>query len=184
VGPLVLGIALGAAAYWNRDLWIPTIIMGLTHAAPSPPAARDALGLNTIDLEGQLQIRWNRNAPAVQQAVNGILHITGADPSTQAIALDHNHLLSGVFTVTRQAERVDVSLSLTGLEGEPIREATAFVGKLPEAMPVSAEQDALEQVAKIRADLDAEIQRSREMQKSIDLLTKQLGAGKPSALKK
>ena len=104
--PFVVGASIGVAAYWQRDLWTPHV-MALTRAAPLV-----APGLNTVDLNGQLQIRWNRNSPAVSQATNGVLHVKGGALSAEEIALDRDHLLSGVFTIARQDERVDVSLVL------------------------------------------------------------------------
>jgi JAB1/Mov34/MPN/PAD-1 ubiquitin protease len=169
--PFVVGASIGVAAYWQRDLWTPHV-MALTRAAPLV-----APGLNTVDLNGQLQIRWNRNSPAVSQATSGVLHVKGGAPSAEEIALDRDHLLSGVFTIARQDERVDVSLVLNRTDGQPIREVTGFIGKLPDAKTASQEgvpPPMQDDVTKIRADLDEEVQRNRTMQKSIDFLAKQL----------
>lgn len=170
--PLVVAGVLGVAAYWQRDLWIPRV-MTITRAA-----SLVAPGLNTVDLDGQLQIRWNRNSPAVSQATNGVLYVKGGALSAEEIALDRDHLLSGVFTIARQTERVDVSLVLNQPDGLPVREVTGFIGKLPEAKSALQESPAPHpiqgDVAKIRADLDGEIQRNRKMQKSVDFLAKQL----------
>jgi proteasome lid subunit RPN8/RPN11 len=184
--PLLMAAAIGAAAYRTRDLWIPRV-MAITRAtprvAPQPAGVPSAApGLNTVDLDGQLQIRWDRNSPVVSQAINGVLHIKGGPPSAEEIALDRDHLLSGVFTIARQSERVDVSLILNRPDGQPIRQVTSFIGKLPEPKPASPEisapqpkQDGLaDEVEKIKADLDGEIQRNRKMQKSVDFLAKQL----------
>jgi hypothetical protein len=143
---------------------------------PPPPP----LGLNTIDSEGQLQIRWDRNSPFVQRATGGVLSIGAGGPSRQEIPLDKAHLLSGVFTFARQTERVDVSLGLTEPDGHPSREVTMFVGKLPDKKPVEdpaaqEERDNLaKRVAKIQDDLDAEIGRNAKLQKSMDQLSKQI----------
>jgi proteasome lid subunit RPN8/RPN11 len=177
--PLATAAALVAGAYWQRDMWMPKVLaMTKSEHAEAPPA----LGLNAVDLAGQLQIRWNRNAPAVAQAAGGVLNITGASPAAQEIALDQPHLLSGFFTVERQAERIDVSLTVTGPDGQRVREDTIFLGSGP-ARPsataadaaAQAEQDALkDEVRKMRTDLDDEIQRNRKLQRSVDLLTRQL----------
>jgi proteasome lid subunit RPN8/RPN11 len=176
--PIVVGAAIGVAAYWQRDLWIPRV-MAITRAMPKPAAAPPAApGLNTVDFDGQLQIRWNRNSPAVSQATNGVLRVKGGAPLAEEIPLDRDHLLSGVFTIARQSERVDVSLVLNRPDGSPIREVTGFIGKLPEPKTASQEnaapQPIQDDVAKIRADLDGEIERSRKMQKSVDFVAKQL----------
>jgi proteasome lid subunit RPN8/RPN11 len=170
--PLVVAGAIGVAAYWQRDLWIPRVT-AIARAAPQV-----APGLNTVDLDGQLQIRWNRNAAAVLKATDGVLYVKGGAPSAEKIALDRDHLLSGIFTIARQAERVDVSLVLNQPDGQPIREVTGFIGKLPESKTAAQERPAPQPVqdgvAKIRADLEGEIQRNRKMQKSVDFLAKQL----------
>ena len=179
--------ALGAAAYWKRDLWLPRVAAMAQRRAPAP-APPPALGLNTIDSEGQLQIRWDRNSPAVQRASGGVLRIGAGGPSRQQIPLDKAHLLSGVFTFARQTERVDVSLGLTQPDGRSSREVTMFVGKLPDKTPaadpaVQEERDNLaKQVAKIQTDLDAEIARNAKLQKSMDQMSKQLRAQQRSRL--
>jgi hypothetical protein len=176
--PLATVAALVAGAYWQRDTWMPKVLaMTKSEQKATPPA----LGLNAVDLAGQLQIRWNRNVPAVAQAAGGVLNITGASPAAQEIALDQAHLLSGFFTVERQSERVDVALTVTGPDGQRVREDTIFLGSVPARVPTAvdsaaqAEQDALkDEVRKMRADLDDEVQRNRKLQRSVDLLTRQL----------
>jgi proteasome lid subunit RPN8/RPN11 len=185
--PLAVGAAVCAAAYWKRDLWIPRVMpparaalqpTTLQSAAPPPVAP----ALNTVDFDGQLQIRWNRNSHAVAQATDGVLRVKGGAPSAEEIVLDRDHLLSGVFTIARQSERVDVSLQLNQPAGQAVREVTSFIGKLPEAKSATQEKPAAQpatdglakEVTKIKADLDAEIQRNRKIQKSVDFLAKQL----------
>ncbi len=148
---LLAGFALGAAAYLTRDNWLPPL---LALARPAPPSS---LGLNTIDYNGQLQIRWNSNSAAVQQATGGALSIDSGGAVPQEISLDKAHLLSGVVTIARQAPRVDVSLSLTDPDGRPAREATTFMGKLPDADDAAAQQqrdNLAKQVAKMQSDLN------------------------------
>jgi proteasome lid subunit RPN8/RPN11 len=178
--PLVIAaVLLGAAAYWKRDLWLPHVMAMAQVSAPAP-VLPPPLGLNTIDSEGQLQIRWDRNSPLVQQATGGVLSIGAGGPSRQEIPLDKAHLLSGVFTFARQTEHVDVSLELKQPDGRSPREVTTFVGKLPEAKPaedpaVLEQRDNLaKQVAKMQTDLDAQDARNSKLQKSVDQLSKQL----------
>jgi hypothetical protein len=171
--------ALGAAAYWKRGLWLPPLMAMAQRRTPAPPLP-PPLGLNTIDSEGQLQIRWNRNSPFVQRATGGVLSIGAGGPSRQEIPLDKAHLLSGVFTFARQTERVDVSLGLTQPDGRSSREVTMFIGKLPDTKPVEdpavqEQRDNLtKQVAKMETDLDAEIARNAKLQKSMDQMSKQI----------
>jgi proteasome lid subunit RPN8/RPN11 len=171
--------ALGAAAYWKRDFWVPRVMAMAPRPAPvlTPPPP---LGLNTIDNAGQLQIRWDRNSPFVLQATGGALSIGTGGPSRQEIPLDKAHLLTGVVTFARQTERVDVGLNLTQPDGHSAHEVTIFMGKLPDSTPaqdpaVLEQRDSLaKQVAKIQTELDAETARNAKLQRSMDQLSKQL----------
>ncbi len=174
--PLATVAAMGAAAYMTRDSWMPRL-MTTSRVAPTAPPA---LGLNTLDSDGQLQIRWNSRSPAVLQAPGGVLFVGDGGPSPERIALDQAHLLSGAFTIARRTERVDVTLSVIQPDGGQVREVTAFSGKLPEQTPkddsaVRRQRDELaEQVTKTKASLQEEIQRNRKLQRSIESLNKQL----------
>jgi len=175
---LIAGFALGAGGYLKRDLWLPRILP-MTHGAPAP-APPPSLGLNTFDIVGQLQIRWDRNSTAVQHAADGLLTINTGGPAPQEFALDKAHLLSGIFTFGRQTERVDVSLGITQADGRVAREITTFIGKLPD--PKAAEDPQIKeqrdnlskQVTNMRTDLDAEIARNTKLRKTVDQLSKQL----------
>jgi len=167
---------LGAAAYWKRGLWLPR----MRAMAPSQASASAPLGLNTVDIDGQLQIRWNPNSPAVQRSAGGVLSIYAGSPFPQEVPLDKAHLLSGVFTFGRQTERVDVRLDLTQPGSRASREVTTFMGRLPDRKPaedpaVKEERDKLaKQVEKIQSDLNVEIERNANLRKSVDQLSKQL----------
>ncbi len=110
---LLAGAALGAGAYLLRDTWLPPILA----MAPRPAAAPPPLGLYTIDSEGQLQIYWSRDSAAVQRASAGVIKINSGTSAPSEIPLDKAHLLSGVFTLARQTERVDVNLGVTQPDG-------------------------------------------------------------------
>lgn len=171
-------VAFCLGAYWKRDLWRPDPATA-QHTAPLP-APPPPLGLNTIDSEGQLQIRWNRNSPTILQASGGVLSINTGGPFPQEIPLDKAHLLSGVFTFARQTERVDVSLGLTQPDGHAPREVTTFIGKLPDKKLVEdpaglSRRDSLaKQVANMRSDLNAEIARNAKLRQTVDQLSKRL----------
>jgi hypothetical protein len=89
-------------------------------------------------------------------------------------------LRSGVFTFERRTERVDVSLSLAQPDGPATRIGTTFMGKLPERKAVQdpaieQERDRLEkQLAKMKADLNAEIARNAKLKNTVSQLTRQL----------
>ena len=171
--PLAVGAAIGAGAYVTRDLWLPRAFISRNTASTGD------FGLNTLDIVGELQIRWNGRSSEVMQAAGGVLSLSGVG-RPQEILLDHAHLLSGVFTVARKSDRVDVTLTLTQPDGRQSREATFFLGELPdEAVKPDLEaprQDGglAEQVSKIRSDLDAEILENRRLRKSLDDLSRQV----------
>jgi len=172
---LATAAALGGLAYVTRASWMPAAAVHTAQAAPPP-----SLGLSTLDADGQLQIRWDSRSPGVLHAPGGVLFVTNGGAAPQRIALDQSHLLSGAFTIARQSERVDVSLSVLQPNGVQLREATTFAGKLPEHAPpddpvLRKERDGLaKQVAKMKTSLDEEIQRNRKLQRSVDALNKQL----------
>lgn len=184
---LLCAAAIGAASYWKRDLWLPPVLAMLPARQVTPPAppTRDlipALGLNTVDLDGQLQIRWDRNSPAIAQASSATLHIAGANAPPD-ITLDREHLLSGVFTIARQSERVDVAMSINAPGGVVVREATTYVGALPSPKPAETANvqpvapapngELLQEVRKLRADLEAETAHGKRLQKDVDFLAKE-----------
>jgi proteasome lid subunit RPN8/RPN11 len=178
---LLAGFGLGAAAYLKRDIWLLPLLAMVHQQKPVPaPPLPPALGLNTLDSDGQLQIRWNPNSLVVQQASGGVLSIDTGGPTPQEIPLDKAHLLSGVFTFGRQTERVDVGLATTQADGHATREVTTFMGKLPdkktmEDPAVQQQRDNLaNQVAKMQTDLDAEIARNSKLRKTVDQLSQQL----------
>ena len=188
--PLALAAGLVGLAVWKRDLWMPRV-MAMTGGQPAGQSTKSsatgaalpapaALGLNTIDTDGELQIRWNRNSPAILQASGGILRVTGGPPSLVNTTLDQAHLLSGVMTLSRQAEQVDITLSVNEPDGRAVTEATTFAGALPErkavaeGAPRSNPDESAAELAKMRTELDAEIQRNKKLQKDVDFLAKEM----------
>jgi hypothetical protein len=145
---------------------------------PAPPPL--FLGLNAIDLAGQLQVRWDRTSPAVREADEGMIDILdGATP--HATALDAAHLEAGVFTYARQTERVDVTLTARLPDGRTVREATSFLGTPPNGVPAAenpdvrkARADFAKQTAKLKSDLRAQTARTRILEKSVEDVQKQL----------
>ncbi len=176
--PLAVGAVIGAGFYVMHDPWIPRALAIARSTLPGGSA--EGFGLNTLDVVGELQVRWNRSSSDVVQAAGGVLSITDAGARTQDILLDHAHLLSGVFTVTRQSNRVDVTLTLTQPDGRQSREATVFLNNLSEKPPVEDSQsqgqqeDLADKLAKVRSDLDKEIEENHKLQTSVDILSKEV----------
>lgn len=174
---MVVVAAAGAAGFQTRALWLPRVIAAVPASIVGPPPS---VGLNTLDADGQLQIRWNRNSPPVQTAVNGILEITdGAQP--QAIQMDRPHLQTGVFTYARQGDRVEVKLIVHLPDGQDVRDVTTFLGRLPERKPapedpeIRKQRDELtRQSEKLKSDLEAQAARTKKLEKSLSDVKKTL----------
>ena len=101
-------------------------------AGPAPPPP-PALGLSTIDREGQLQINWDRTSPAVQHADDAVLEINEGGPLPSAIQLDAAHLQTGSFTYARTAEKVDVKLIVHRRMARISAKSPVFWGNYPNA---------------------------------------------------
>ena len=176
----ILGI-LGAA-FQIRDMWLPRVLSAFRPApavAPAPVPS-PALGLSTIDREGQLQISWNRNSAAVQRASDAVLEITEGGPLLTAIQLDTAHLQAGSFTYARTAEKVDVRLIVHQKDGPDLREVTSFLGKLPDRKPVedpAAQQqrdEMTKQAAKLKADLNSQAAKTKKLEKDVQAMREEM----------
>ena len=86
-----------------------------------------------------MQIRWDRDSPAVRDAEQGSLVIEDG-PVPRAILLDPAHLRTGTFTYGRQTERVDVALTVHGPTSQTVREVATYLGNLPPTDPAGGKQ--------------------------------------------
>jgi proteasome lid subunit RPN8/RPN11 len=119
---ILAGLALGAAGFLSRPLWMPK------PAAVSAPASvlPVSVGLATADHNGQLQIRWDAKAPDVQHSSGAMLFLSDG-ALTRSVALDTAQLRSGQYAYKRTADHVEVILSLSQPGGDKRVQATAFV---------------------------------------------------------
>jgi hypothetical protein len=170
---LVLGLGLGAVAYQTRETWLPRIT-GLWRSGSGLLPQPGSTGLQSVDLDGQLQIRWDRNSAVVLGAHEAILTIQdGGTPL--AIQLDKEHLQAGSFTYGRQGERVDISLALRGPDGQvTAREASTYLGKLPVRVPPAEDpqvrkerDDFAKQADSLSKDLKEQRARTQKLEKSV-----------------
>jgi hypothetical protein len=130
------------------------------------------LSLAVSDDNGQLRIQWDRNAPAVRNALNATLEIADGSTVPRSVRLDAAHLAAGAFNYARENERVDVTLIATEPGGQPVKEQTSFLGKLPapkvEAAPASPDRGVEAQRAeKLQKDLNAQAARTRKLEKDL-----------------
>jgi len=158
---LAIGVAIGGAGYETRESWLPWTLAKARAVLPHEPDPYLALAVG--DDNGQLKIQWDRNAPAVRNALDGTLEIVDGNSLPQSLRLDGAHLATGTIIYARQAERVDVTLMVTEPAGQMIKEQTSFLGRLPAQKPPAADDS---QAAK---DRDAEAQRADKLQKDLTI---------------
>ncbi len=180
---IILAIALGvaAAAVQTRQMWLPRV-MAAVRPVPPPPPPPPSLGLTSLDHEGQLQINWNPNSPAVRKASDAILEITEIGTPPQAIQLDAAHLQAGNFTFARNSQNVDIKLIVHQANGPDVREAIGFLGKLPArqtAAPESGEQQKQREedkkaTAKLKSDLNFQAAKTRKLEKDLVQMRQEL----------
>jgi proteasome lid subunit RPN8/RPN11 len=161
---VAIGLAIGCIAFQTRDLWLFPAI-SLIHA--SPAIGPGALGLNAVEIQGQMQIRWNPHASKVRNASSGLLEILDGSAIPRGVMLDADHLLSGVFSYARQSERVDVTLDLQQPDGKKIREATTFLGQNPAAGSPNDTAALTAQVKKLEAELATQVERNQKLEKDL-----------------
>jgi len=158
---VVLGLGIGATAYQTRSHWLPQAIAKVRPALPREPAP--FLALNTSDDNGQLQIRWDRNSPAVRKGIGAVLEIKDSGPLPRYVHLDPSQLQAGTFAYSRESERVDVTLTVDERRGPQVKEVASFLGKLPEKKPVETADD-----PKVRETLAAQAAQTAKLQKDLD----------------
>lgn len=185
---VMASLALGATAYQTRDSWLPQILAWV-HPMPAP-IQRPFIGLSTLDTDGQLQIRWDRNSPAVHDA-NGATLVIVDGPSQQAILLDPAHLQLGSFTYGRQNERVDVTLTVRGSANQSTKEVATYLGKLPDRKAPEGAGTNKERESLVK-ELETQRSRTKKLEKSVedmrtelrkDAKRKRLGNQSPDTVK-
>jgi hypothetical protein len=164
VGGVITIRAIGGVLR-TREVWMSRPMSAMRTEQPgSAPAP--SMGLRTADFDGQLQIAWDRSSPAVRQGAAGLLEIAdGGGPLPRSIPLDLAHLQTGTFTYARQSEKVDVKLIVRRTDGQELREATTFLGKLPERKAPAEDDTARrqrEELAERTRKLEKDLQTMRE----------------------
>jgi len=120
-----------------------------------------------------LRITWDGDSAAVRGASSAALEISDGGPTPRVIPLDSTHLAAGSFTYARNGEKVDVKLIVHKQKGGDLREATSFLGKLPNPKPAAdpdsqAQRDQMaSQSAKIKAELNSQTEKTRKLEKDL-----------------
>ena len=176
---LAVGLAAAGVGYQTRQYWAPQVLAKARAVLPKEPDTY--LSLAVSDDNGQMKIQWDRNAPAVRNALEGTIEITDGDTVPQAVRLDGAHLATGAFSYAREHERVDVTLMASEPNGQVVKEQTSFLGKLP-ARKGSAEDPALhkgrdaeaERADKLQKDLNFQAAKTRKLEKDLKDMREQM----------
>ena len=131
----------------NRVEWLrllPTAALGMImvgayspHAAAPPPSTqstppmvesgdRTNLGLTVTALSNQLQVRWNRESPAILASDHGVMRIT-ENGITEAVPFDPAQLRDGYVAYGPKTNDVSIRLAVTGKDGAMISESVRLV---------------------------------------------------------
>jgi proteasome lid subunit RPN8/RPN11 len=188
---LAIGLAIGGCGYETREYWLPWTLAKIRAVLPHEPNLY--LALFVADDNGQLKIQWDRNAPAVRNALDGALEITDGHTVPQSVRLDSAHLVAGTFTYARQAERVDVTLIVSEPAGQMVKEQTSFLGRLPMRKPAVEDPQTAndrnadaERADKLQKDLNFQAAKARKLEKALKDMQEQLEKSKqtPEGAKK
>jgi proteasome lid subunit RPN8/RPN11 len=172
---IVAGLGIGAAAYQVRQMWMPRVLAVFRPAPrviPPQPALLPppALRLTSLDHEGQLQISWDQNSPAVRGAGDALLEITDGAALPVAIQLDAARLQTGSFTYARTAAKVDIKLIVHQKNAPDLHEVTGFLGKLPER---KSEQDQ-EAQQKQQEEMAMQVAKNKKLEQEVDAMRKEM----------
>jgi proteasome lid subunit RPN8/RPN11 len=107
-----------------------TVLLFMRHGKSAPPS----LALSALDLGGQLQIAWDRDAAAVRGATGGSLEIVDGDKRL-VLPVTAAGLKRGSVTYARSSGNVEVRLTVNPLGSSPVEELVTFVGSKPAATP-------------------------------------------------
>ncbi len=121
--------------------WAATVLVLLSSAVfyqsdwlrVPPPAAPPSVSLMAYDLDGQLQIHWDRQAEPIRSATSGTLEIKDGDART-VVTLESQRLRNGTVSYARAGSRVDLCLTLEQPGRPKFEECTTFVGRPPAAL--------------------------------------------------
>ena len=179
--------------YPNTGRKIPWAIIGVVVAALlaavagmkyfGPQLNAEPLSLGMIEQNGQLQIQWNRASRSILNAGSGTLEIVDGQDKRN-IPMNRSELAQGSFTYARQSGDVQVRLTVTGSGGQPIVEASRFLGAAPAPPPgdnnetdaLKVERDALQdEVTRLRLQSGQQAARIQQLERTLVILQSRLG---------
>jgi hypothetical protein len=179
--------------YPNTGRKIPWAIIGVVVAALlaavvglkylGPQLNAEPLSLGMIEQNGQLQIQWNRASRSILNATAGALDIVDGQDKRN-IPMNRSELAQGSFTYARQSGDVQVRLTVTGSGGQPMVEASRFLGAAPAPPPgdtnetdaLKVERDALQdEVTRLRQQSGQQAARIQQLERTLLILQSRLG---------
>jgi len=97
--------------------------------------------------------------------------------ASRTVPLDQDHLVTGSLVYIRKTDRVDISMVLQQGNGQPLREATNYVGRFA-ATPhdpgmVQRVGDLTEQNDKLKAEALRQAERARKAEKALEDLRRE-----------
>jgi len=154
-------------------------VAGLKYLGPQ--LNTEPLSLGMIEQNGQLQIQWNHASRSILNAASGTLNIVDG-PDKRDIPMNRSELAHGSFTYARQTGDVQVRLTVTSAGGQPIVEASRFLGAAPaqgdtnEADVLKVERDALQdEVTRLRQQSGQQAARIQQLERTLVILQSRLG---------
>ena len=156
-------------------------VAGLKYLGPQLNA--EPLSLGMIEQNGQLQIQWNHASRSILNAASGTLEIVDGQ-DRRAISLNRSELAQGSFTYMRQTGDVQVRLTVNVSGGQPMAEASRFLGAAPapaaadtnEADVLKVERDALQdEVTRLRQQSGQQAARIQQLERTLLILQSRLG---------
>jgi hypothetical protein len=182
-----------SSPYPNTGRKIPWAIIGVVVAALlaavaglkylGPQLNAEPLSLGMIEQNGQLQIQWNRASRSILNASGGTLEIVDGQDKRN-IPMNRSELTQGSFTYMRQSGDVQVRLTVTGSGGQPMVEASRFLGAAPaaplgdtnETDALKVERDALQdEVTRLRQQSGQQAARIQQLERTLLILQSRLG---------
>jgi JAB1/Mov34/MPN/PAD-1 ubiquitin protease len=188
--------------YPNTGRKIPWAIIGVVVAALlaavaglkylGPQLNAEPLSLGMIEQSGQLQIQWNRASRSIVNATGGTLEIVDGQDKRD-IPMNRSELEQGSFTYARRTGDVQVRLTVNGSGGQPMVEASRFLGAAPapaqgdanESDELKVERDALQdEVTRLRQQSGQQAARIQQLERTLLILQSRLGiAAAPANVK-
>jgi hypothetical protein len=123
-------------APWKRFLWVALLVAALLGGSGYAGVAYwrwrypEALGLQVVERDAQLQIQWDRNSSLVRSARGGAVQIRDGE-QVKTLALEPGQLRSGSLTYARRTGDVEIKLTVDLEEGRVRQESTRFLGQPP-----------------------------------------------------